>query len=443
MVYNIAMLSLGCPKNLTDAETMLALLEKENYNIVSDAGDADVIIVNTCGFIEAAKQESIDALLEMAEYKNDRCKLLIATGCLAERYNEQIIEQIPEVDAVIGTGDFHKIAEVINTCFQNSTYKPCLYGHIDFTPDVTDRKISTPRYVAYIKISDGCDNRCTYCAIPYIRGKYRSRPMEDIVAEAKKLAESGVKELILIAQDTTRYGKDIYGKYSLARLLKELCRIEPLKWIRLHYLYTEAITDELIDTIASEDKICKYIDMPIQHADDNILKRMARRSDSRQIEEVVNKLRAKIPGVCIRTTVIVGFPGETDKEFDTLYKFMRKMKFDRAGVFAYSQEEGTPAAKFDNQVDDEIKQQRYDSLMRLCMGISHEKNKSKLGSELTVLTEGYDEESYLYYGRSEADSIDIDSKVYFAAMHDVEAGEFVNVEILDCDEFDLTGKVKY
>lgn len=435
----IGMVSLGCPKNLTDSETMLGLLSEYGHEIVSDVSDAEIIIVNTCGFINDAKQESIDTVLEMAEYKKKNCKKLIMAGCLAERYHDDIMTELPEVDAVVGTGDYYKICDVIERVTNGES--PCLFGNQnDTVPEGLARITATPPYTAYIKISDGCDNNCTYCAIPQIRGKYRSRKIEDILAEAKELAENGVKELIIIAQDTTRYGKDIYGRYSLDRLLKELCKIDGFHWIRLHYFYPEAVTEDVLDIMAKEDKICKYIDMPIQHINDDVLRRMARRTDSIDIKKKIAQIREKMPDVVIRTSLISGFPGEDEKAHKQLYDFVKEYKLDRVGVFAYSQEEDTVAAQFPEQLSDEIKEARAEEIMQLQREISLEKNKARLGTVLEVLCEGYDEDNYMYYGRSYADSIDIDSRVYFASEDEVEIGSFVKVEILDCDEYDLTGK---
>ena len=439
MGYNIGMVSLGCAKNQTDAETMLGILAEKGHKLVADPENADVIVVNTCGFIESAKQESIETILEMAEYKKGRCKVLICSGCLAERYHTEIMDELPELDGVVGTGDYDSIAEIIDKAFERE--KPVLCGHIDRTPDEgLPRVLSTPAHTAYLKIADGCDNHCTYCAIPMIRGKFRSRKIEDIVAEAEALCENGVKELILIAQDTTRYGKDIYGKYALSELLEKLCEVEGLEWIRVHYFYAEAVTEELISTMADNPKICRYIDMPIQHINDRILRRMARRTSRREMEEKINLLREKMPDATIRTSLIVGFPGETDEEFEELYEFVKNIHFDRAGVFAYSKEEDTPAAEFEDQIDDEIKEERLDRLMSLQQQISYENNKKKISSVLEVITEGYDEDNFMYFGRSRADSIGVDSLVYFAAEDEVLEGEIVKVEILDADEYDLTGK---
>lgn len=439
MGYNIGMVSLGCAKNATDSETMLGLLSGRGHKIVSDPAQADVIIVNTCGFIESAKQESIDTLLEMARYKEGRCRLLIAAGCMAERYNTEVLDSMPEVDAVVGTGDYDRIADVINSALIGE--RPALYGHKDRTPEEgLPRVLSTPDYTAYVKIADGCDNNCTYCAIPKIRGRFRSRHIEDIYDECVLLADRGVKEIILIAQDTTRYGSDIYGKYALDTLIEKLCTIEKLHWIRVHYFYPEAITDGLIRVMAENEKVCSYVDMPVQHGNDDILRRMARRTTRSQMEEKIAKLRAAMPDCVIRTSIIVGFPGETEEQFGELCDFVRTARFDRMGVFCYSQEEDTAAAEFDGQLDEETKRRRRDILMTIQQQISLENNRSKAGSVIEVLTEGYDEDNFMYYGRSRGDSIGVDSRVYFAAHHDVKNGEFVNVRILDADEYDLTGE---
>lgn len=439
MNCKIGMVSLGCAKNQTDAETMLGILLGEGFEIVDNPAEADVIIVNTCGFIESAKRESIDALLEMAEYKKGNCKLLIATGCLAERYSEEIAKEIPEADAIVGTGDYDRIAEVIKSAFDGE--KPIVCGHRDRTPEERlPRVLSTPSYTAYLKIADGCNNNCTYCAIPKIRGRFRSRKIEDIVFEAKELAENGVKELILIAQDTTRYGVDLYGEYSLDKLLEELVKIEEISWIRVHYFYTEAITESLIDVMAKYDKICNYIDMPIQHINNDILRRMARRTSREETIEKIAKIREKMPDSVIRTSIIVGFPGETEEQFNELYDFVKETRFDRMGVFAYSQEEGTPAAEFKDQIGEDIKQKRLDKLMTLQQGISLALNKEKVGKTLEVIVEGYDEENFLFYGRSRYDSIDVDGTVYFGTEDEVECGDIVNVKILEGDEYDLYGQ---
>lgn len=436
----IGMVSLGCPKNQTDAEIMLGILAEKGHVPVADPTEAEVIIVNTCGFIDPAKQESIDAVLEMAEYKKiGVCRLLIMTGCLAERYHADIKAELPEVDAVVGAGDFDKIAQVIEDALTGKEI--CLFGHQNCDiPENLPRILTTPKHSAYLKIADGCDNNCTYCAIPMIRGHFRSRPMESIIAEAEGLAANGVRELIVIAQDTTRYGIDLYGEYSLARLLQGLCEIEGIRWVRVHYLYAEAITDELISVMAENEKICSYIDMPIQHINNDILRRMARRTNRAEIEEKIEKIREKMPDAVIRTSIITGFPGETEEQFSELYDFLKEVRLDRVGVFAYSEEEGTPAARFDEQIAVELRVERRNRLMELQQQISLEKNKAKIGSVIEVLCEGYDEESFMYTGRSYADSIGVDSTVYFAAEDEVEIGSFVRVEILDADEYDLTGR---
>ncbi len=439
MKYNIGMISLGCAKNRTDSETMLGILADKGYDIVSEPSKAHILIVNTCGFIEAAKQESIDTILEMAEYKDGNCKLLIVTGCLAERYNEEVLKEFPEINAIVGVGDYHRIAEIIEKALEGD--RPAVYGHMNCdVPEGLPRILTTGNTTAYIKISEGCDNNCTYCAIPKIRGKYRSRKIEDILSEANDLALSGVKELIVIAQDTTRYGIDIYGKYSLSELLEKLCKIDGFEWIRVHYFYTEAVTDELIELFAKEPKLCPYIDMPIQHINDTILRRMARRTTGEQIRKTISKMRNTIPDLTIRTSLIVGFPGETEAQFEELCEFVKEAQLERVGVFAFSEEEGTPAASFDGKIDEETKNRRLDTLMAIQREISLENNKSKLGKTISVLCEGYDEESFLYFGRSRGDSVDVDGNIYFAADREVFPGEFVNVEILDCDEYDLTGK---
>ncbi len=439
MTYKIGLVSLGCAKNQTDAETMLSLLLNEGCVTVNDPAEADVIIVNTCGFIDSAKQESIEAILEMAEYKESgSCKRLIVTGCLAERYSDDILNELPEVDAILGTGDYDRIAEIIKSAFYNEDI-PVICGNINRTPECTLPRVRlTPPYTAYLKIADGCDNNCTYCAIPKIRGKFRSRTTEDIVAEAKKLADDGVKELILIAQDTTRYGTDIGT--TLSALLDELAQLDKIEWIRVHYYYAEAITKELIDTMAKHSKICHYIDMPVQHADNYILRRMARRTTREEMEEKIAYMRKTLENCYIRTSIIVGFPGETDEHFENLYDFVNKMQFDRMGVFAYSQEEGTPAAEFPDQIDEDIKEERLDRLMSLQQGISLELNRKKIGSTVEVLVEGYDEDNYLFYGRSRGDSIDVDGKVYFGTEEEVVPGDIIKVKILDASEYDLTGQ---
>lgn len=434
----IGIVSLGCPKNRVDTEVMLGILSDVGYEIVAEPQDAEIIIVNTCAFIDDAKEESINTVLEMAEYKNDKCRYLIMTGCLAERYHDEILAEIPEVDAVVGTGDYHKIAAVINDVQKGEV--PVLFGHIDDEiPENLPRMISTGGATAYLKISDGCDNKCTYCIIPKLRGKYRSRPMEDILNEARELAASGVREIILIAQDTTRYGYDTHGKEMLSVLLTELAKIENLHWIRVHYMYPESITDSMIDVFLSEPKVLKYMDIPIQHINNRVLKRMGRKSTKEETEELIKKLRSKIPDLTIRTTLIAGFPGETEEEFLELLDFVKWAKFEKLGAFAYSVEDGTAAAKLPGQLDEETKILRQERVMALQSEISDEVQKVKLGKIVEVICEGYDEENLMYFGRSQADSLDVDGTVYFATEDEVKIGEFVWVKILDTDNYDCMG----
>ena len=439
MNEKIGIVSLGCAKNQVDAEMMLFTLKQAGYKIVVDPAMADAVIVNTCGFIESAKQESIDEIIELGRLKAEgKIKSIIVTGCLAERYQHAVKEQLYEVDAVVGIGANEDIAKVVEKSLQGEQTE--LYPSKLCLPLEGGRVQSTPSHYAYLKLGDGCDNRCTYCAIPLIRGKFRSRTMESLIAEAQQLVNSGVKELILIAQDTTRYGKDIYGKYALCDLLEELCKIDELKWIRVHYFYNEAITDELISVMAKNDKICNYVDMPIQHINNRILKRMARRTKRDEIETSIAKLREAMPDVTIRTSLIAGFPGETEEEFEELYDFVKNTRFDRLGVFAYSAEENTPAADFEGQLDEETKQDRLDKIMTLQQQISLEKNRERIGTVTEVLVEGYDSESFLFFGRSRGDSVGVDQTVFFAANDEIDFGDFVQVEILDAGEYDLTGK---
>lgn len=436
----IGFVSLGCPKNLVDTEVMLGILGSKGYRIVAEPSEADVIVVNTCGFIESAKEESIQTVLEMAEYKKEKCKLLIMSGCLAERYHDDILKELPEVDAVIGTGDYPKIAEVIRHAFEGE--KTVLFGHMNQPEEKGHpRMLCTGATSAYLKIADGCDNHCTYCIIPKLRGKYRSRKTEDILSEAERLAKEGIRELIVIAQDTTRYGMDLYGEYRLPKLLRELCKFDGIHWIRVHYLYPEVITDELIAAFREESKIVKYMDIPIQHCNDTVLKRMGRHGGKKELYALLKKLRENIPDLVIRTTVIAGFPGETEEQYQELLQFVRDMKFERLGAFAYSQEEDTPAAKLPEQLAEEVKEARAEKILELQSEISEQHQQEKIGKRLEVLTEGYDEDNFMYFGRSYADSIEIDGTVYFAAEEEVEIGSFVTVEILDADPYDLTGKM--
>lgn len=434
----ISLASLGCSKNLVDAEQMLGIINEKGWEIMENEEDADVMVVNTCAFIESAIRESLDCIFELiSQKKKDSHKKLIVTGCMAQRYKEDILSEIPEVDAVVGTNDFHKIAEVIeNLCEEKVVLCDGEERNIEGLP----RMVTTPSYTAYIKIADGCDNKCTYCAIPSIRGKYRSRKIEDIVAEAEKLAEDGAKELIVIAQDTTRYGMDIYGEYKLSELLRELCKIEKLKWVRVHYCYPELVDEELVRTFKEEEKICNYFDIPIQHSSDKILKRMGRRTNREQLVKMLELIRTEIPDAIIRTSLITGFPGETEEDFEDLLEFVRLAKFDRLGVFAYSQEEGTPAAKLDNQVDEEEKIARQEGVMLLQAEISEELNRKKIGQTLKVLVEGRDEIIKSYFGRTYGDSIDIDGKVFFKSENKLNEGDLVSVLINESLEYDLFGE---
>ena len=434
---NIGIVSLGCAKNLVDTEVMLGLLNGDGHSIVSDPAEADVIIVNTCAFIDSAKEESIQTILEMAAYKEDRCRLLIVCGCLAERYQEEILRELPEVDAVVGTGDYGKIAEVVTKAFSGE--RVLLYGHMNDPLAEEDRMLATPGYMAYCKIADGCDNHCTYCIIPKLRGSYRSRQMEDIVSEAEKLAEAGVRELVVIAQDTSRYGTDIYGESKLPELLKRLCAISKLHWVRVLYLYPEMITNELIEVFRTEDKLVKYMDIPIQHADSQVLHRMGRHLTHEQLVALVHKLRDRVPGIVLRTTVIAGFPGETEEQFETLLSFVEAMRFDRLGAFAYSQEDGTPAAKLPDQLPEEIKNERAAKVLSVQEKISLALQEEKLGSHIEVLVEGYEEESLMYFGRSAGDAPEVDNTVYFVSEEEHMPGEFVTVKILNADTYELVG----
>ena len=437
MNEKVGMVSLGCAKNQVDAEMMLYTLRQSGYTIVTDPAMADVVIVNTCGFIESAKQESINEIIELGKLKKEgRIKGIVVTGCLAERYQHMIKEELYETDCVLGIGANKSIADAVAECLKGEQQE--LYPDKYLCPLDGGRIQSTPHHYAYLKLGDGCDNRCTYCAIPMIRGKFRSRTMENILNEARTLVANGVKELILIAQDVTRYGMDLYGEYRLPLLLKELCRIEELKWIRLLYCYPDAVTDELIDCIATEEKILHYIDLPLQHCNDRILKRMNRRGNKKQIMEVITKLRARIPDIIIRTTFICGFPGETEEEFTELSEFVQEMKFERMGCFAYSREEDTPAYHFPDQIDEEVKEKRAEILMEQQMTIMEQYCQSLIGKTLEVVCEGFDRYAQCYFGRSKADSPDVDGKIFFRAeeTHPPTIGKFVNVKIddyLDCD----------
>ena len=433
----VGMISLGCPKNQVDGEALLAKLKKAGYEIVNSIEDSDVMIVNTCGFIEQAKKEAIDTILEVAEYKKaGLISAIVVTGCLAERYQDEIIKEMPEVDAVLGIGansDIVKTCDkalcgIVTTSFPNKCYL-----------SINDERIiSTPSHWAYLKIAEGCDNRCSYCAIPGIRGGFRSRTIESCVDEAKALAESGVKELILIAQDTTKYGQDLYGKYSLDILLKELVKIDGIEWIRLFYCYPQRITDSLINVIANEEKVCNYIDIPLQHSDKTVLKNMNRVGDGEDYRALISKMRKAIPGLALRTTFMVGFPGETDEQFENLCKFTADVKFDKMGCFTFSPEEDTPAYDMQNQIDDAVKIRRQEVLMNKQYSITEELNKQRIGRIYKVIIDSFDGEKYV--GRSYMDSPEIDSGIIFTCDNKLNIGDFVNVEITDYNGYDLIGE---
>ena len=444
----VGFVSLGCEKNRVDTEVMLKKLIDAGMEIVPEDIDADVIVINTCAFIENAKKEAIENILDVAWLRENRSlKGIVVTGCMAQRYGEELFSELPEIDSLIGVGDLGNIVEAVKSAYEkggsgdNRESKYCCITKAENQVLGEDRVITTPEYSTYIKISEGCDNHCTYCAIPMIRGRFRSRTIEDIVREAKELAEMGTTELMIISQDTTRYGLDIYGELKLPELLRELCKIETLHWIRLLYCYPEETTDELIEVIATEEKIVKYIDMPIQHISDKILKLMNRRGNSALIKDRIKALRDRIPDVIIRTTVIVGFPGEKGEDFATLAEFLKETKFDRLGVFTYSEEEGTAAAKLPEKVSEKQMIRRCDSLMQNQMEIHEELNRKLVGKTLEVLCEGFDPVSETYYGRSKFDAPEIDGKVYFEKTRNVLEGEYVNVKIREVIEYDLVGEL--
>lgn len=429
----IGFVSLGCSKNLVDTEKTIGIFKANNYEIVNSPEKADVIVINTCGFIESAKEEAINTILEMAEYKKKKCKYLIVMGCLVERYKEELIKAIPEVDLFIKYSEYNSLWNQIEELLKdnNNTDK---YNNFD---NIKERVISTGDNYAYLKIADGCSNRCTYCAIPYIRGPQISRKMEDIIEEAKKLVNDGYKELILIAQDTTKYGTDIYGTPKLAELLTEICKIKELKWVRFLYAYPETITDELIKVVKENDKICKYFDIPIQHISDSVLKRMNRQSNGKSIRSLIKKLRNEIPNVIIRTTVMVGFPGETKENFDDLYDFLKEAKFDKLGCFTYSKEDGTPASRIKEQVHPMTKKSRYNKIMRLQQEISKENLEKQIGKELEILIENKTFDGKNYIGRSYMDVPDIDGIIYIKTDKLLNIGEFVKATVVDISDYDL------
>lgn len=438
----VSLVSLGCPKNLVDAEVMLGYLSKDEYEVTTDEMQADIIVVNTCSFIKEAKQESIDTILDLADRKHDaRCKLLIVTGCLPQRYQEELAKELPEVDIFIGTGDYPRIAEIIAEK-KNTDTQLCYTGDPNFVyNDELPRLQSSPHYTAYLKIAEGCSNNCSYCVIPSLRGAHRSRPFATLMAEAKALVAAGVKELNLIAQDITAYGRDLPEKPSLEQLIQELAKLEGLKWIRLLYAYPDGVRDSLIELIKNEPKVCKYLDLPIQHIADPVLKNMKRRSGEDDIRALIKKLRREIPDIAIRTSLIVGFPGETNEDFKKLLQFVEETRFDRLGVFCYSREEGTPAAEMADQVSERVKRERHKKLMRTQARVSFKHNRTLVDSEEDVLVEGYSEETELLLkGRSSRQAPDVDGQVYITAGN-ANVGDIVRLKITDSSDYDLIGEI--
>ena len=438
---NILFISLGCDKNLVDSEVMLGLLDKKGYLIVDSEEDADIIVVNTCCFIHDAKEESIQTILEMAEYKKEgKLKALIVTGCLAQRYQQEIIDEIPEVDAVLGTTSYDHIVEAVEEALAGNGH--VVLEDVDALPDVKEKRlVTTGGHYAYMKIAEGCDKHCTYCIIPKLRGNYRSVPMEKLLAEAKDLADQGVKELILVAQETTVYGKDLYGEKSLHKLLRELCKISGIQWIRILYCYPEEIYDELIQTIKEENKVCHYLDLPIQHASDAVLKRMGRRTSKAQLVEIIEKLRKEIPDISLRTTLITGFPGETQEQHEELKDFVDEMEFDRLGVFTYSPEEDTPAATMTEQIPEEVKEDRQAELMELQQEIAFDLAEDMVGREVLVMIEGKVADENAYVGRTYKDAPNVDGLIFINTDEELMSGDFVRVRVTGALEYDLIGEL--
>lgn len=439
MKIKVGMVNLGCAKNQVDGEMLLAALKKDGFEPVDDAALADIAIVNTCGFIESAKKESIEEILELAQLKQEgKIKKLVVTGCLSERYQQEIHKELPEVDAVLGIGANGDIAAYLKKMMEGEFVEA--FPEKSKMPLCGARELSTPSWSAYLKIAEGCDNCCTYCAIPMIRGGYRSRTIESIEEEAAALVQNGAKELVLIAQDTSRYGIDLYGKYSLATLMRRLCKLSGLSWLRVLYCYPDSITDELLSVMAEEEKIVKYIDLPLQHASGRVLKAMNRRGDRASLTALMQKIREKVPGVTLRTTLITGFPGETEDDFTELAEFVKDVRFDRLGCFAYSREEGTPAAELPGQLDEEVKAHRAEVIMDLQNRLMEERGAGFIGKTVTVLCEGFDRYAECWFGRSVMDAPDIDGKVFFTAAQKPMLGSFVQVKIDDCIDCDLFGQ---
>ncbi|MBW7454589.1 30S ribosomal protein S12 methylthiotransferase RimO [Paenibacillus sepulcri] len=439
MTERVKVVTLGCEKNLVDSEIMSGLIDERGYQLVDQADEATVIIVNTCGFIDAAKEESVNTILDMAEFKQTgRLKALIVSGCLTQRYKKQLMEEMPEIDGIVGTGDFHHITDIVDEALRGK--RPVKVGNPAFDYDQKlPRLVTTPRYTAYVKIAEGCDNACTFCSIPIMRGKFRSRSIESIVNEVQMLADQGVKEVSLIAQDSTNYGTDLYDKFMLPELLNRVSEVEGIAWVRLHYAYPGFFTDELIDTIASNSKVCNYIDMPLQHSEDSILKRMRRPGRQRDTRELVAKIRSRIPDVALRTSIIVGFPGETEEDFNRLCDFVREMKFDRLGVFSYSSEEDTPAVRLPDHVPSEVIEWRANTLMEIQRQVSKDISGKYVGNDIEVLVERYDGRSDVYVGRSPYDAPEIDGEVFISNCT-AGIGEIQRVRITHAYEFDMSGE---
>lgn len=442
MSVRVGLVSLGCTKNQVDAERMLYKIREAGYQLVSDAALADIAIINTCGFIESAKQEAIETIFEFAALKNEgRIKKIVITGCLAERYREEVAELIPEADAVVGIGSNEDIVSILGKIMTGEAVQS--YGKKERLALTGGRVQTTLSFTSYLKIAEGCDNCCSYCAIPSIRGRFRSVPMEELVKEAEEMVRNGVRELIVIAQDTTRYGIDLYGEYKLPELLKKLCEIEELKWIRVLYCYPERVTDELLDVMANEEKIVKYMDLPIQHCDGEILKKMNRKGDEASLRALIKKIREKVPGITLRTTLITGFPGETEEQFGRLAEFVNDIKFDRLGCFAFSPEEGTPAHDMDGQLDEDVKERRAEVIMDQQMIIAVKKNKALVGETIEIVIEGFDRYGDCYFGRSAADAPEIDGKIFFTSGGKRQVpGKFVKVKITDMLDYDLIGELE-
>ena len=439
MTTKVGFVSLGCVKNLVDTEVMLRNLHDAGFEITPDESEADILVVNTCGFIESAKRESIDNILDLARWKTDgKCRYLIATGCLVERYREEVMRELPEVDALVGVGSLSHIADACRAVMRGERYAS--FEDKEIAKLGGERILTTPEFTAYLKIAEGCDNRCTYCAIPLIRGRLRSRPIEDLVQEAKELEAIGVRELNLIAQDTSRYGLDLYGEYRLSELVRRICRETEIPWIRLLYCYPDKITDELVAELRDNPRLLPYMDIPIQHISDRVLARMNRHGNSAVIRDAVERLRREVPGIVLRTTAMVGFPGETEEDFAQLCAFLKEARFDHFGAFTYSPEEGTAAAGYPDQIDEQTKQDRYDVLMQTQLTVIEEQNAEKIGKTVRVLCEGFDTVAEIYYGRTFADAPDVDGKVYFKSDRRISAGEFVDVKIEEALDYDLVGK---